>query len=71
MILLTIHFKKPACGTPVITLGDYNKALQAQFECSPCLKKVCAYNKPSLVEPACYQTLPAQSVLDKLQALMA
>jgi heptosyltransferase-1 len=72
-----------ACGTPAITLygstsavltgtmGDCNKALQAQFECSPCLKKACAYDKPSLVKPACYQTLPAQSVLDKLQALMA
>jgi len=71
-----------ACGTAAVTLygstdaeltgmmGENNQSLQTDFECSPCLKKVCNYNGSSLVEPACYQTLPAQLVLDKLQALM-
>jgi len=72
-----------ACGTPAVTiygstnavltgtLGENTESLQTKFDCSPCLKKVCGFNKPSPVSPACYQALPAKLVLDKLQALMA
>jgi len=51
-------------------LGKNTESLQTKFNCSPCLKKACAYNKLSPVTPACYQALPAKLVLDKLQALM-
>ncbi|ORU91208.1 MAG: lipopolysaccharide heptosyltransferase 1 [Cycloclasticus sp. symbiont of Poecilosclerida sp. N] len=71
-----------ACGTPAVTLygstnavltgtlGENTESLQTKFDCSPCLKKECGYRQPSSVQPACYQSLPPQLVLNKLQALM-
>jgi len=71
-----------ACGTPEVTLygstsavltgtlGVNTTCLQAEFPCSPCLKKECEYNEASSVEPACYQALPAKHVLQTLQGLM-
>ncbi|ORU90283.1 MAG: lipopolysaccharide heptosyltransferase 1 [Cycloclasticus sp. symbiont of Poecilosclerida sp. M] len=71
-----------ARGTPAVTiygstnalltgaLGENSQSLQADFACSPCLKKACDYRQPSSVEPACYQSLSPQLVLNKLQALM-
>lgn len=72
-----------ACGVPAVTIygstsaeltgsmGARNISLQADFSCSPCLKKVCDYSHPTEMVPACYQTLPAELVWQKLQALMA
>jgi heptosyltransferase-1 len=72
-----------ACGTPAVTLygstsaeltgtmGDNNQALQADFSCSPCLKKECEYGGASKATPACYEVLPPALVLKKLQVLMA
>lgn len=72
-----------ACGTPEVTLygstsavltgtlGVKTTCLQAEFACSPCLKKECDYTQPSAITPACYETLPAKQVLQTLQALMA
>ncbi len=72
-----------ACGTPSVslygstsakltgTMGDKNKALQAKFDCSPCLKKECVYVAESSVKPACYEKLPATYVWNKLESLMS
>lgn len=71
-----------ACGVPAVTIygstsaaltgsmGARNISLQADFSCSPCLKKACEYKHPAEVVPACYQTLPAELVWQKLQDLM-
>lgn len=71
-----------ACHTPAVTLygstssvltgtmGPNNRCLQADFSCSPCLKKECKYDQPSDVKPACYQTLPAKLVWQTLSNLM-
>lgn len=71
-----------ACGVPAVTIygstsaaltgsmGARNISLQADFSCSPCLKKVCDYSQSTQVTPACYQALPAELVWQKLQVLM-
>lgn len=71
-----------ACGIPGITLygstsatltstmGNNNQALQADFSCSPCMKKECFYGQFSSVSPACYEMLPPQSVWGKLTEKM-
>ena len=72
-----------ACGTPLVslygstsakltgTMGDKNKALQAKFDCSPCLKKECVYVGESSVKFACYEKLSATYVWNKLESLMS
>jgi heptosyltransferase-1 len=72
-----------ACGTPAVTIygstsakltgtmGAKNKALQAKFDCSPCLKKDCVYVGESSAKPACYEQLPATNVWHKLESLMS
>lgn len=71
-----------ACHTPAVTLygstssvltgtmGPNNCCLQADFSCSPCLKKECQFDQTSEVKPACYQTLPAKLVWQTLSGLM-
>ena len=71
-----------ACGTPSVSLygstsakltatkGLNNQALQTDFSCSPCLKRVCDYAGGSEVQPACYQTLNAAKVWSSLKLLM-
>lgn len=71
-----------ACGTAGVTiygstsaqltatLGKKNKILQTQFDCSPCLKKVCVYSGKSSVTPACYEQLNAQTVWQVLKQQM-
>jgi len=71
-----------ACNTPSVSLygstnakltatkGVNNLALQTDFACSPCMKKVCDYPGKSEVQPACYQTLPPQYVFNALLSLI-
>ena len=71
-----------ACGTPAVTLygstsamltgtiGEKNKTLQANFSCSPCLRKECNYSMPTEVQPACYQEIGHEAVWTQLEALM-
>lgn len=49
------------------TRGPDQLCLRAQFPCSPCLKRVCAYAGDSPVKPACYASLPAEQVWSALQ----
>lgn len=72
-----------ACGTASVslygstsakltaTMGLNNLALQTDFACSPCLKRVCDYSGESDVQPACYQTLNAAKVWSSLKPLMS
>ena len=53
------------------TTGKRITSLQADFTCSPCLKKNCAYHLDSAVEPACYQALNPAYVFHNLQKMMA
>jgi len=71
-----------ACGTPAVTLygstsamltgtiGEKNKTLQANFSCSPCLRKECNYSMSAKVQPACYQEIGYEAVWTQLEALM-
>lgn len=43
-------------------LGKHSILLKADFSCSPCLKRECAYQEPSAVKPACYETVPPEMV---------
>ncbi|MEA1889733.1 MAG: lipopolysaccharide heptosyltransferase I [Pseudomonadota bacterium] len=52
------------------TRGRYQAQLTVEFECSPCLQRQCHYKETSVVSPACYQTLPATQVWQKLQQLI-
>ena len=72
-----------ACGTAVVTLygstsakltgtlGEKNKALQATFSCSPCLRKECNYSVVTDVQPACYQDVKPADVWGQLEVLMS
>ncbi len=44
------------------TVGERAVNLAAHFPCSPCLKRNCTYTKPSVVVPACYETVPPEKV---------
>ncbi len=52
------------------TRGRYQAQLTVEFECSPCLQRQCHYKETSAVSPACYQSLPAAQVWQKLQQLI-
>lgn len=45
--------------------------LQAEFDCSPCMKKHCLYPDRSDVSPACFEAMSAALVWRRLQVLAA
>lgn len=51
-------------------LGDASQHLAADFKCAPCLARDCKYRKESTVTPACYATIPPQTVWHALQGQM-
>ncbi len=53
------------------TLGRNQIALQARFDCAPCLRRTCSFNGPSPVQPACYQTLPPALVWATLRPILS
>ena len=71
-----------AVGTPAVTLygptrteltgalGPRQLNLAAQFECAPCMQRVCDFRGPADVEPACFGTLPPDLVFARLLAQM-
>jgi len=71
-----------AVGTPAVTLygpthteltgalGPCQLNLAAQFECAPCMQRVCDFSGPADVEPACFGTLPPDQVFARLLAQM-
>ncbi len=52
------------------TIGAFQKHLQAQFECSPCLLKNCNYKGESISVPACFDQFTAQLVWQQLEDLI-
>jgi heptosyltransferase-1 len=48
------------------TIGKRAVNLAAHFPCSPCLSRECTYKKPSVVIPACYETVPPEKVWQTL-----
>ncbi len=71
-----------ALGTPCVTiygatdpartgtLGKHQVHVTANYPCAPCLSRRCTYRGPAPVQPACYATLPAQSVWSTLTTLL-
>lgn len=43
-------------------LGQASVLLKADFPCSPCIKRDCTYKTPTVVTPACYETVPPEKV---------
>lgn len=52
------------------TLGPNQIHLTADFPCSPCRSRVCVYQGPAVVEPACYGTIPPERVWRELEAVL-
>jgi len=48
------------------TMGGNQHHLIAEFECAPCMKRICSYSGYSRVKPACYQQITPQYVWQKL-----
>ncbi len=55
------------------TYGGQQTALQARFDCAPCIQRECHYKGASKVTPACYETLPPkkvwQTLMQKIETL--
>ncbi len=74
-----------AVGTPTVSMfgptdagltgfyGENQKALQADFHCSPCMLRECTYaDDPAYsVVPPCFESLPSEAVYEQLQKLVA
>ena len=52
------------------TMGLFQTQLKVNFECAPCLRRECNYNKDTAVSPACYQTTEPAEVWRQLQILI-
>lgn len=52
------------------TRGRFQAQLKVNFECAPCLQRVCLYTKDAPVSPACYQTIKPADVWRQLQSLI-
>lgn len=48
------------------TMGENQIHMQANFACSPCLKRKCFYKGATEQQPACFTTLPANEVWQQL-----
>ena len=52
------------------TIGDSQKHLQAEFECSPCLSRECLYTGQSEITPACFGQFSPQMVWNNVLQLI-
>jgi len=52
------------------TRGRLQGHVAARFPCAPCLDSRCSYRGPTPVKPACYATVPPQTVWSTLTTLM-
>ena len=71
-----------AVGTPAVTLygpthteltgalGPRQRNLAVEFACAPCMRRICDYEGPSAVRPACFATLNPATVFDALSRQM-
>lgn len=65
-----IHLYGPTNPVRVKALGKGQTHLHAKFECAPCYKKQCTYTGESTEKPACFTTVPAELVWEKLKSLL-
>ena len=71
-----------AVGVPTVALfgatnseltgfyGENQLPLQANYQCSPCMRRECQFENDGGVYPPCYGTLLPQQVFDQLQLLL-
>lgn len=72
-----------AVGVPTVSLfgstsaeltgfyGDNQLPLQADFQCSPCMKRECQFEQNTKdVYPPCFQTLPPREIFNQLVSIM-
>lgn len=52
------------------TMGNVQKNLEVNFECAPCLNRICVYKQDAEVQPACYQTLSPEMVWAEINKLL-
>ncbi len=52
------------------TIGKNQAHLQAQFECSPCLQKICSHNAVTGFKPACFEQFSPVLVWRELEQLI-
>ncbi|MCB1801351.1 MAG: lipopolysaccharide heptosyltransferase I [Gammaproteobacteria bacterium] len=69
-----------AVDTPAVTLygptrtdltgalGPRQKNLAAEFECAPCMQRICSYTAATPVRPACFMSLDPRRVFTELEA---
>lgn len=67
----TITLYGPTNANEIGTIGQQQIHLSVQFPCAPCKQKLCSYTGVSQVKPACFATLPASLVWQKLAKLIA
>jgi len=66
----TISLYGPTDPREIGTTGAGQLHLAAQFECAPCRAQLCSYRGKATVEPACFATITAEMVFEKLQSLL-
>jgi len=72
-----------ALGVPAVTIygatrpaltgtcGAHQVHACAEFPCAPCLQRTCSYQGEAEVSPACFQSLPPETVWEMLQELLS
>ncbi|MBF0285870.1 MAG: lipopolysaccharide heptosyltransferase I [Magnetococcales bacterium] len=72
-----------ALGIPCVTLfgatnpdysgiaGDSQRFLRASYPCAPCMKRGCVHREGTPIQPACYRSLPPETVWEALEDLLA
>jgi len=53
------------------TCGAHQVHACAEFPCAPCLQRTCSYQGEAEVSPACFQSLPPETVWEMLQELLS
>ena len=66
----TIGLYGPSSAKLAGPAGEKTVNLQADFPCSPCLKRYCTYHGPSQEQPACYDTLVPERIWQALQEML-
>lgn len=52
------------------TVGKQQIHLASDFSCAPCLQEVCSFRGERTIEPACFERVTPQRVMQKLQTLL-
>lgn len=66
----TIGLYGPTNPTLTGSVGSAQTHLAANFSCAPCLKRQCHYQQPSIIWPACFETINPSLVWQQLEPLL-